>query len=215
MGGYNSGLRPKGEKPIHSRSVRTGGIGNSKGKGSRSVAYNNQLGTRIASLLSDGGSITRIAQLKDMPHRTAILRWYRDNADFRKLMDIAVIERADYYLDKIIEVFDRVEKDQITLEKAKFLVDQWKWILLKMHPKFEENRKPQEENTKVQFQITLDTKRMLNKDEVQVIDINPLQIEDKNGQEQEESNPIDADGVSHGETGYDEQVWTEEGKEEE
>lgn len=146
----------KGRPPVgvqRRRSERE--LGTGKRGRPRAVQYDNNIATKIAALVADGQSITNISHLPGMPVRSTLMRWYRDEPDFKRLMDIAVVDRADYYLDKIIDIFDRVERGKIPLDKARFLVDQWKWVLLKMHPKFEEGRKQPSEGTAVQFKITL------------------------------------------------------------
>ena len=149
----------KGRPPVgvqKSRSERR--LDTGKSGRPKAVKYDRAIATKIAALIADGQSVTNISHMPKMPVRSTLMRWYRDEPDFKRLVDIAVVDRADYYLDKIVDIFDRVERDNISIEKAKFLVDQWKWVLLKMHPKFEEGRKQTEQQATVQFQITLSDK---------------------------------------------------------
>lgn len=174
------------------------------------VHYDNSIATKVAALIADGQSITNISHMKGMPVRSTLMRWYRDELDFKRLVDIAVVDRADYYLDKIIDIFDKVEKGKMPIDKARFLVDQWKWVLLKMHPKFEEGRKTQTENTAVQFKITLSEPKKMGTLEV----INPLQIGDSQDAEIsiEEEREVGEGYEKENDICEDAQLWNNQGE---
>ena len=84
----------------------------------------------------ENGDLISFAKANDIPSRTTIMKWIKDNEDFAKLYNQALIDRADFYIDKLHELMDSVHDDEIDVKKATFIADQIKWIATKLHPKY-------------------------------------------------------------------------------
>lgn len=73
----------------------------------------------IATLISDGNTITDIAKMEGMPPRYIIFNWYLKNDSFKELVDEARRIRADSYHDKLAKLAKTVKNDTARADKVK------------------------------------------------------------------------------------------------
>ena len=119
----------------------------------RPTIYTPELAIKICDLLSDGISLRRVCSMESMPSKTTVLRWIRDNEDFRSQYTRAKEESADAHADDMIDIADdgtndwteKLDKDgnptgvmvadQDHINRSRLRVDTRKWIAAKLKPK--------------------------------------------------------------------------------
>jgi hypothetical protein len=95
---------------------------------------------QICELVSLGYSLTKVCELyghkRGWPKSTTTwYKWCRLNPELKEMYDTAQEDRADTYVDHIIRVVDAVEQGNTTVDIAKFVTDQLKWIAEKHKPR--------------------------------------------------------------------------------
>lgn len=94
-----------------------------QGGSSCSVYYSDTVARRIADHYAEGKSLHWISQLSEMPRYNTILRWAKENTEFRMLLDAVRTERALHFEDKAIESAENARgKDA---DRLRF--DAYKW----------------------------------------------------------------------------------------
>lgn len=119
--------------------------------GGRPSTYTPDIADRLCKQLAEGMSLRRACELDDMPSKTTVLRWLRDDEEFRSQYARARDAQADHYADEIIEISDNHDNDYITktnsdgseyeaidhehIQRSRLRVDSRKWIASKLKPK--------------------------------------------------------------------------------
>lgn len=85
---------------------------------------------RICELIIDGQSLRTICLAEDMPSRTTVLKWLRENEDFASQYAHARVEQQDTYAEEIVHIADTEEDPQ----KARVRIDARKWHASKLAP---------------------------------------------------------------------------------
>ena len=102
--------------------------------------YTHRKATKLCLLIANGQSINRITKdpkhAKWCPTRQSIFHWSRDIPEFKTMLDMAYICRADHYIDKLYELMDDVETGALGVKEAGFVAEQIKWIGEKIHPRY-------------------------------------------------------------------------------
>lgn len=101
----------------------------------------------ICERLSKPESLRSICLDEDMPDRTTVFRWLRDNESFRLQYARACEDRADAIFDEMLEIADDGTNDTFEgedgmrlldrdhVQRSKLRVETRKWMLGKMAPK--------------------------------------------------------------------------------
>lgn len=168
------------------------------------LSYNDTVGKLIADQVAQGKSLNQIVKdpelnAKGVPKKsTTIRRWVKNYPQFAAMLHQAMVDRADYYLEKMFDVMERVEHGELKVSVGRFLCDEYKWVLAKMHPKYQEHPVfgkagiNVQTDSPVQFNITLaptattENSEVIRKAEeisqkIQDVDISLAEIEENNG----------------------------------
>lgn len=83
--------------------------------------YTVELAAGICSLIERGYTPLAISKMEDLPNLSLINAWKRAHPDFRKAMDEAKVDRAEFFHDRAVAEVDLVEeKDDVVVGKFKF-----------------------------------------------------------------------------------------------
>jgi hypothetical protein len=85
--------------------------------------YNDELATRILDHYIEGMSLRAICKLPEMPGYSTVLKWVKDNPEFKREFEGARVARAIAYEDEIISIAESaqfLEKDQIPGSRLSF-----------------------------------------------------------------------------------------------
>jgi len=83
--------------------------------------YTVQLAAGICSLVEQGYTTLAISKMENMPNLSLINAWKRAHPDFRKALEEAAADRAEFYHDRAAEEVDKVEeKEDVYVGKFKF-----------------------------------------------------------------------------------------------
>ena len=92
-----------------------------------------ELTEKICDRLAEGRSLISICLDDDMPCRSTVNKWIRENEQFCTNIARAREDQADYYLDKQIEYAETATMEDYQLKK--FQADNLKWVASKLKPK--------------------------------------------------------------------------------
>ena len=113
----------------------------------RPSEYNETVCNYILGQIELGRSVKSICDEDDMPNRSTFYRWIDNNDELRNKYARAAEARADLLFEGMLDIADNSQKDMITLEdgrevvdhnvigRDKLRIDTRKWILAKMNPK--------------------------------------------------------------------------------
>lgn len=111
--------------------------------------YTPELGERICAEMIDGKSLRSVCAMDGMPSKTTVMQWLRKHPEFEKIYRIAQAERAESYIEEIVEISDDGTNDWMAnndpdnpgyrfngehFGRSRLRVDTRKWIAAKMHP---------------------------------------------------------------------------------
>ena len=97
----------------------------------RPSTYNPELTNQICEQIAAGNSLRDVCQNDDMPNITTIYEWLGKHEAFSIQYAHATQERADTMADEMLTVA-RYEPD---VNRARLIVDTFKWHMAKMRPK--------------------------------------------------------------------------------
>ncbi len=106
--------------------------------------FTKEIGDRICNLLSEGMSLRTVCLAEDMPDKTTVFRWFREQVEFRNQYAQAKEESADADLETIEDLGDKaIEESKTADPKAanavvsayKLKADNMKWGMSKKKPK--------------------------------------------------------------------------------
>ena len=99
---------------------------------SRPSTFTKDLGDAICAELCDGRSVRSVCRDESMPSVKTIMRWLRENEEFRQQYARAKEESADAMADDILEIADDLSEDA---QSRRVRIDARKWIASKLKPK--------------------------------------------------------------------------------
>jgi hypothetical protein len=121
------------------------------GKDHHLSKYTEEIGIRIAELISGGMSVKSICEREDMPCRFTFYEWIRKYPEFAAIYAIAKNDCADYLVEEILEIADDGTNDYTVVNaedggiayktngevvaRSRLRVDTRKWIAGKLKPK--------------------------------------------------------------------------------
>lgn len=123
-----------------------------KRKRGRPTRYTNQLADEICAQLAEGLSLRKVCDKPDMPNRSTVFRWLRNQEDFRDQYGYAKVESADALFEEVLDIADngtndwmeKLDKDgscigwQVNgenIQRSRLRVDARKWMMSKLKPK--------------------------------------------------------------------------------
>jgi len=112
----------------------------------RPSTYSPELADTICDYLADGKSLRWICDQEGMPNKGTVLRWARDNTNFRDQYARAREVGDELLAEEILEIADETRFDTLHTEagpkpdnewinRSKLRVDARKWLLSKRQPK--------------------------------------------------------------------------------
>ncbi|MDO4698628.1 MAG: hypothetical protein Q4A60_08160 [Pasteurellaceae bacterium] len=96
----------------------------------RPTKYNTKIISKICQAIADGKSLRSICNNSKMPNKSTIFRWLNIYPEFMKEYQLAVALRNETYTDKILEIADSADREN--LEVSKLQIDSFKWYLAKL-----------------------------------------------------------------------------------
>lgn len=109
--------------------------------------YTSELATQICDEMIGGKSLYKICAMEGMPAYRTIMNWRASNDEFRKMYLVAQQERAEAYIEEIIDIADDSSGDYTAdkdgdlhfdaehYQRSRLKVDTRKWIASKMIPR--------------------------------------------------------------------------------
>lgn len=116
----------------------------------RPSEYSQEVADAICDLMAEGKGLREICSREGMPGRTSVLRWLRDNADFRSQYARARIHLMDWYAEEIVRISadesgdviidqdgdkSRTVANHAKVQRDRLKVDTLKWIMSRLAPK--------------------------------------------------------------------------------
>ncbi len=100
------------------------------------ITRSHELLEKIFIRIADGESLNKICSQDDMPSRNAFFMWIREDETILQAYELALLTRADFYLDEIVDIADNENvKTSEDIARAKLRVDARKWAASKLAPK--------------------------------------------------------------------------------
>ena len=99
------------------------------------VEYSDVLADDILTEISDGRTLNEICERPDMPSRSSVYRWLRDNDDFQKRYLSAVEIRAHSRADEISEINRKLAAGTLPPAEARVISDNLRWLMAKENPR--------------------------------------------------------------------------------
>lgn len=98
----------------------------------RPTIFSAELAEKICFRIAEAESMRSVCRDKTMPDKRTLLRWLRDDPDFRTQYMTAKDAMADYWAEDIVDIADENKKD---VNRARLRVDTRKWLMARMAPK--------------------------------------------------------------------------------
>jgi hypothetical protein len=117
------------------------------GKIGRPTSFSQDVADVICERLAKPESLRSICDDDDMPSKTTVLRWLRQNEEFRTQYARAREDQADAFADEILDISDDGRRDYAKdedgnevvdhdhIQRSKLRVETRKWLMGKMAPK--------------------------------------------------------------------------------
>ena len=111
------------------------------------TTYTQETAERICAEIADGKSIGSVCKMEGMPSRRTVFNWLNQFPEFVKLYQIACEERAEGYVEEIIDIADDASHDYVSdgeggervdhehIQRSRLRVDTRKWIACKLKPR--------------------------------------------------------------------------------
>lgn len=130
----------------------------------RPTIYSEELAEKICLQIEEGKSLVTICDDEDMPSRSSVNLWLKDNRNgFSDRYARAKEIQADYLVEQMLKLCDDVKDDNPTaVAKAKLQIDTRKWTASKLKPKSYGEKVTQEITGKDGGAIKVDTKQDLS-----------------------------------------------------
>lgn len=114
--------------------------------GGRPTSFTKELGDRICDQLAEGLSLRSVCKADDMPDKSTVFRWIRDDKEFQDQYARAKREGADAMAEDILDIIDDGTNDWMTIqgnrvtnreaiERSKLRFQGRQWLMSKTLPK--------------------------------------------------------------------------------
>lgn len=138
----------------------------------RPTEYNTDIAAKVCSMLADGVSLRTVCMSEDMPAKTTVFKWLRDNeefanqyahakeqstiAQFEDMLSIADEDPLEPLIDKeglpvIVDGVVLKTATKTSIDHARLRIETRKWALAKMLPKKYGDRIHTEHSGKVEL----------------------------------------------------------------
>lgn len=98
--------------------------------------FSDELWLVICDRLSDGQSLRKICEDPEMPSKTSVFRWLRDNKKLSDQYARAKEESADSFAEDMLEIAREADvKNGNAVQRARLEIDTMKWLMSKQKPK--------------------------------------------------------------------------------
>lgn len=97
--------------------------------------FTKALADKICDRLAGGQSLREICETKGMPGKTTVLRWLRDNDNFRSQYVQAREDQGESSADSVEYTAQQVALGKISAEVGRVVIDAHKWSAGKRAPK--------------------------------------------------------------------------------
>jgi len=116
----------------------------------RPTDYTVELADVICERLANGESMRSVCRDESTPAMTTVFRWLREKDDFRAQYAIATEERAEAFVEDMVDIADNATNDWMksngednegyrlngeSIQRSRLRVDTRKWAASKMKPK--------------------------------------------------------------------------------
>lgn len=101
----------------------------------RPSSYNIHIANKICEIIQNGGTLSKIAQLPDMPEKPTIYNWLKKYDEFFTLYQRAREIRADGRVEGIANVIDDMRKGIIDHNMARIELNAIQWQASKENPR--------------------------------------------------------------------------------
>jgi hypothetical protein len=90
------------------------------------TTYTTKLAAKLCAALAAGesgkDSLRSVCKQPGMPSRATVYRWLEDNTEFQAMYAKATTQRADSYIDEIVEIADSAPGTKSGIAKAKLRI---------------------------------------------------------------------------------------------
>jgi hypothetical protein len=91
---------------------------------------------KICELITCGSTLKEVCKIEGMPTHNRVRKLYRESIGFKRQLDQAYTDRADYYVDQLYELMSEVKSGTTGTREASFVADQIRWLAERLSPKF-------------------------------------------------------------------------------
>jgi hypothetical protein len=108
------------------------------------TAYSQEIADALCELIADSKSVREICALSEMPAKSTIFKWLREQPAFSDQYARAREFQAEGFADELIEIADDTSDDvtgefnmpnSVAVQRAKLRVETRKWVACKLLPK--------------------------------------------------------------------------------
>ena len=99
----------------------------------RPSSFNWEIAGEICRRIAEGETLRSICQLEEMPSHTTVLRWLRENGQFRSQYAQAREDQADTLADEMLDVARSATNQDANAKRVH--IDTLKWRVAKLKPK--------------------------------------------------------------------------------
>jgi hypothetical protein len=86
------------------------------------TTYTTEQAAKFCAAIADGGSLRSVCKKAGMPSKATVFRWLAESAEFVKMYEKATDERADTFVDEIVDIADNCKADADSIRKAKLRI---------------------------------------------------------------------------------------------
>jgi len=86
------------------------------------MSYSTEQAAKFCAAIADGGSLRAVCKRAGMPSKATVFRWLAEYPEFAKMYEIATDERADTFVDEIVDIADNCKTDADSIRKAKLRI---------------------------------------------------------------------------------------------
>ena len=112
----------------------------------RPSTYSPEIAAEICSRIADGKSLRAICTSEDMPAKSSVFKWLKEEDGFSDQYKAACHERAEFHAEETLEIADNSGGDYVETEngpkfvaenvqRARLRVETRKWFASKLAPK--------------------------------------------------------------------------------
>lgn len=127
------------------------------------VQWSPALGMRIIKQMSEGSTIADITAQRNYPHRSTLCRWARKYPSFGEAFAGAKLLQGDSYKDEVRNLVDRVDRDDVSFQKARVMMDGLQWLAAVTNPAYQKQGKTTAVQVNVNNEVSRDRVSKLGK----------------------------------------------------